>query len=250
MAFKPMKSKHAAIALPSTVPTNFSELNNSDMQIDFQPLSTMNGHRDEYKLYELHELTVSEKYLVASLARHSTHPLSYQVMKWLSIREYAEVEHFHEVPGCGIAGTVDGRKIRLGARAWIFAVSDVQPSALSKKFQTGTLQHELRTSEKDSIVTLEIDGEIRGDFHIANNYRPRMAEVLRDLKKKFTVYLISGDNDSEKPKLEAIFGNSNGSMRLHFNQSPTDKLNFIENLQSHGKRVLMVSDGLNDAGAL
>jgi Cu+-exporting ATPase len=38
--------------------------------------------------------------------------------------------------------------------------------------------------------------------------------------------------------------------RMHFNQSPLDKLNFVSNLQQNGFRVLMVGDGLNDSGAL
>ncbi|MDF1868312.1 MAG: HAD family hydrolase, partial [Saprospiraceae bacterium] len=56
----------------------------------------------------------------------------------------------------------------------------------------------------------------------------------------------SGDNDQEKTHLGTQFGTEN----LHFNQSPKDKLQFIKKLQENKKFVLMLGDGLNDAGAL
>ncbi|UPT68702.1 MAG: HAD-IC family P-type ATPase [Sphingobacteriales bacterium JAD_PAG50586_3] len=65
--------------------------------------------------------------------------------------------------------------------------------------------------------------------------------------KKFQLYIVSGDNENERKELRAIFGNK---VKMYFNQSPTDKLNIIKTLQVEGKRVLMIGDGLNDAGAL
>ena len=59
--------------------------------------------------------------------------------------------------------------------------------------------------------------------------------------------MLSGDNDGEKENLLKIFKNES---QLHFKQSPQDKLNFVKQLQSEKKKVLMIGDGLNDAGAL
>ena len=61
------------------------------------------------------------------------------------------------------------------------------------------------------------------------------------------MYVLSGDNDSEKSNLEKIF---TPETQLRFNQSPQQKLDFIKDLQHAGKNVLMLGDGLNDAGAL
>jgi Cu+-exporting ATPase len=58
---------------------------------------------------------------------------------------------------------------------------------------------------------------------------------------------LSGDNNSEKEKLKKVFNNDRG---LLFSQSPQEKLNFIKDLQQKNKNVLMLGDGLNDAGAL
>ncbi|MCC6684036.1 MAG: HAD-IC family P-type ATPase, partial [Bacteroidia bacterium] len=55
------------------------------------------------------------------------------------------------------------------------------------------------------------------------------------------------DNESERRRLSGYFGDSD---KLFFRQSPLDKLQFIERLQNEGKLVLMLGDGLNDAGAL
>ncbi len=59
--------------------------------------------------------------------------------------------------------------------------------------------------------------------------------------------MLSGDNEGEKYNLQKFFKDEN---ELHFNQSPEDKLEFIKSQNQIGKKVLMVGDGLNDAGAL
>ena len=59
--------------------------------------------------------------------------------------------------------------------------------------------------------------------------------------------MLSGDNERECAKFSEIFGDK---AQLRFNQSPLNKLGFIRDLQSSGKTVMMVGDGLNDAGAL
>ena len=59
--------------------------------------------------------------------------------------------------------------------------------------------------------------------------------------------MLSGDNKSEKENLLNLFGDEH---ELHFNQSPQNKLDFIKNIQYQNKNVLMIGDGLNDAGAL
>jgi Cu+-exporting ATPase len=71
--------------------------------------------------------------------------------------------------------------------------------------------------------------------------------MLQRLTNKFTLLVISGDNDTERSYLRQLLGpNTN----LYFNQQPADKLTIIEALQKKGSKTIMLGDGLNDAGAL
>ncbi|MBY0424932.1 MAG: HAD-IC family P-type ATPase, partial [Cytophagales bacterium] len=71
-------------------------------------------------------------------------------------------------------------------------------------------------------------------------------DTMRELAKNHSLYLLSGDNSGERETLKSYFKDEN----LHFNSRPEDKLNFIAQLQQENKKVVMVGDGLNDAGAL
>ena len=63
----------------------------------------------------------------------------------------------------------------------------------------------------------------------------------------YTLHVLSGDRDKDKSILEVIFPKNS---KLLFEQTPKDKLLYIEELKKQSKFVLMVGDGLNDAGAL
>jgi Cu+-exporting ATPase len=77
--------------------------------------------------------------------------------------------------------------------------------------------------------------------------RPETERLVGALNKGCEVFLLSGDNEKQRRKFREIFP---GGSQLHFNQSPADKLGFVRQLQAGGKTVMMVGDGLNDAGAL
>jgi Cu+-exporting ATPase len=192
-------------------------------------------------------LSATEAQWIASLARLSTHPHSVRIAKALG-GATLPVHGFKETPGCGVEGEVAGHKILLGSRAWLaqFPCSNqgdeapnkigIQPSAMGNS-----------PSPIGSYTGVTIDGLWRGGFSFENTLRPEAEKLITSLGGRYELALLSGDNEREATRFQKIFGKN---AVLRFNQSPADKLNFIRELQSRGRKVMMVGDGLNDAGAL
>ena len=181
-------------------------------------------------------LTSAEAGLVFSLARHSTHPHAMRICEALQNKSpLAGTESFSETPGCGIAGRVEGHEILLGSKSWFelkgvaveWPISDSPPNG--------------------SVVCLAIDGQFRGAFVISTQLRGDVRELIGNLSPNYELALLSGDNEREREQFQDIFGTD---AELNFNRTPLDKLGFIRRLQDSGKTVMMVGDGLNDAGAL
>jgi P-type Cu+ transporter len=171
-------------------------------------------------------LSADETQWIASLARHSTHPNAVRIAKSLGGLPLP-VADFKETPGCGVEGAVASHRILLGSRAWVGA------DKLSG-FSGGG-------------VFVAIDGEVRGAFALENSLRPEVKQLIASLDDRFELALLSGDNEREAAQFRSLFG---ANAVLKFNQSPADKLNFVRELQSRERKVMMVGDGLNDAGAL
>jgi Cu+-exporting ATPase len=127
---------------------------------------------------------------------------------------------------------VQGHKIALGSAAWLAGMGVRIPDL---------------TTSSGSPVYLAIDGQCRGAFVLTNSLRPDSDQLLEELGRHYDLSLLSGDNERERARFRALFGDD---ARLRFNQSPLDKLGFIRGLQAAGRTVMMVGDGLNDAGAL
>jgi Cu+-exporting ATPase len=178
-------------------------------------------------------LSAAEQGWVCSVARHSTHPQAVRIAQSLADKHLAEsVEGFAETPGCGIVGRVQGHEVRLGSRAWLQRCGVSMPES---------------TQAQGSVVCLAVDRTLRGAFVLANAVRPETDQLLRGLGERYELALLSGDNEKERAHFRSLFGSD---AAMHFNQSPLDKLGFIRGLQESGRRVMMVGDGLNDAGAL
>ena len=99
-------------------------------------------------------------------------------------------------------------------------------------------------------VYFSVNGIKKGVFRISNQYREGIAGMISCLSsKKYMLNVLSGDNAAEKNNLESIFGRQS---TIRFHQSPQEKLNFIKEIKSKNSwaNVLMLGDGLNDAGAL
>ncbi len=176
------------------------------------------------------KLTEAEINSIILLANSSTHPLSKSIVRYLkpksSISNY-ELIQFEEIEGKGIKGIINGIEIRIGS------------SSFTKS----------NTSRDDNqtISYITFDEKEIGYFIFESEFRPGIIDLLNNLSKSFTVHVLSGDKDRDKAQLQRETQNIS---ELHFKQTPKDKLEYIERIQEKGRKVMMVGDGLNDAGAL
>ncbi len=193
----------------------------------FDKTGTLTHSRSMNVSWEGHSLNETEMRWIRSVARNSTHPLSVIVSDWLPAGEDIVVESYREIPGMGISGMTEGHNVMLGSRKFIAGSESPEDSRVSS-------------------VYISIDHKLKGYFKLENSYRKGLEEVIAGFDG-FSKHMISGDNDSERSNLIKVFGTGDA---LHFNQSPVDKLNFVNDLTNRGRKVIMIGDGLNDAGAL
>ncbi|MBL7740784.1 MAG: heavy metal translocating P-type ATPase metal-binding domain-containing protein [Chitinophagaceae bacterium] len=201
------------------------DIANAD-HIVFDKTGTLTSTQEQDIMYEGDPLTHIQKQRIAALARCSNHPLSKALVKNIGITHDMQVPGFKERTGHGIEGFVEDDWIKLGSAAYVNGKSERNDS---------------------TTVYVSIEDKVRGCFCFSNHYRESVNELIRDLKGDYRMSVISGDNASEKDNLNKLLGEK---ATLLFNQKPEDKLDYIRYLQQNGKKVMMIGDGLNDAGAL
>ncbi len=173
-------------------------------------------------------LSDGELKMIKSLVHNSGHPLSRLLDEFLYDVSNLQPDAFEEIQGKGIKGNVSGNKILVGSASFC------------------GLDQEAILNESN--VFIKINSVLLGHFSIQNDYRKGVENLAVKLKKEgYELAVLSGDHEGEKSNLENIFGTK---IKILFNQSPGAKLTFIKSLQKQNKNILMIGDGLNDAGAL
>lgn len=185
--------------------------------------------------YEGKLISFTEATMIKSVLMQSNHPLSRSLSEWNDwndIPEDPKLTAYEELPGQGIAAVCEGQKIRLGKADFV----------CEKRWFSEAI------ADEGSTIHLSINGLYKGAFRIAKDYRKGVFDMMRSLMHAGKqVHIISGDNAHEEQFLQTQLGNA---ATMLFNQSPEDKLQYIKSLQEKGKKLIMVGDGLNDAGAL
>ena len=201
--------------------------------IVFDKTGTITQNQSSLVSYNGTPLSNRELAALHAVTRQSSHPLSKIItnnLGSLQNNQLLTVESFMEFTGEGIEAMVNGLPVKIGSAAFVNELYD------AAGYDAGSHIHVL------------LNKVYMGAFTICNEYRPGIKEAITLLQqKKFELHLLSGDNDTEKITLTKLFGKN---ADVQFNQTPLNKLDTIKKLQEQHKNVLMLGDGLNDAGAL
>jgi Cu+-exporting ATPase len=193
--------------------------------IVFDKTGTLTQGSDHYFSTTGHQLSEPEKDLLYAVVRSSRHPYSRALCNWLGARERVAMSAWKETPGRGINGISDGSRIMVGSAEF-----------------TGV---PVAVRNDKATVYVRINDKI-SSFHFHSIFRESAPGMIQALRQRYRLSLLSGDNDKQQAVMKEVMGNS----ELLFGQKPLDKLRYIGALQEKGNAVMMIGDGLNDAGAL
>lgn len=186
--------------------------------------------------------------VLAALESRSTHPLAEAVSNYLaekglsgnSTQGNLDVEAYSTLPGMGIEASVQGTAYLLGSRTLMASRGISLPADLSAACSRWE-------SEGQTTILLANQHEALAALAVSDPLKPTSPEAVRELGKMgIEVYMLTGDN----PRAAAATAQSAGIGNYQAGMLPADKAHFISDLQSQGKHVAMVGDGINDSAAL
>ncbi len=179
--------------------------------------------------------------LAAAAERGSEHPLGEAIVTAARERSLTEFEasEFAALPGLGVEATVEGRKVLAGNLKLMeengLGLDSLRPES------------ERLAAEGKTPMYVAVDGRMAGILAVADTVKPGAADAIGRLKSMgIEVALITGDN---RQTAEAV-ARQVGVGRVLAEVLPQDKADQVRRLQSEGKVVAMVGDGINDAPAL
>lgn len=196
----------------------------------FDKTGTLTTHQKNIITYEGVALTSDEHQILTSTLRASSHPLSRSLYSILDKNGIATLDQFEEEVGRGISAESDKHSIRVGSYDYVGA--DVP--------QTENLKNK-------TAVHISSNTKYKGCYIFNSEYREGVTELMQKLIISKEVVVLSGDNEGDRERLKHLLPEGT---KLFFNQKPDDKLNYIKIQQQAGKKIMMIGDGLNDAGAL
>lgn len=193
----------------------------------FDKTGTLTLPRKNKINYYGQELSETEISLLSASLRQSNHPLSRELYQLLKTNDIEPVTYFNEHSGLGFEAGNDSLQIKVGKKQ--FAQPHTAPET------------------EGTAVYVSANGKHRGYFVFKHYFRKGVKKLLKKLAAQYELIILSGDKETARRQLDEQLP---AGISVFMEQTPIDKLQKIENLQSRGKKIAMIGDGLNDAGAL
>lgn len=193
----------------------------------FDKTGTITSNKHSSAEYDGDLLSDSENIVLKNSLRGSNHPLSRTLYSILEEHNIITLDTFEEHIGKGIEAKHEQVNLKIGSASFV-GNPDKSPIL-------------------NTTVHVSSNDVYKGKFTFYNSYRKGVSKLFNQLKQHFDLVILSGDNEGERENLTKLLP---ARTKLIFNQKPEDKLEFIKYHQSEGAKVLMIGDGLNDAGAL
>jgi len=171
--------------------------------------------------------------LAAGVESGSEHPIALAIVN--AAEGIPESDNFQNEVGQGASARIDGRSVRVG-----------RPSV-----PLGGLSDAFAQAERAGAtpVAVEVDGALAGFVAVRDTVKEDSAEAVTQLRElRLTPHLLTGDNQGAAEAVASEVGIAPANVTAGV--LPEDKVEVVKRLQSEGKQVAMVGDGVNDAAAL
>lgn len=180
------------------------------------------------------------KCILFSLEKHSEHPVAESVLTFLKNTSAYSVTHFEVFPGKGIEGSIDGTKYRVGSIAWMAE----EKVGMASKLQQSA---DRWMREAKTVIALADEQAVYAVLAITDRLKPTSVQAVKELHKMgVELRMLTGD----QPEAAREVARQVGISHCKAGVLPQEKADFIRRLQSQGKIVAMVGDGINDSAAL
>jgi len=174
--------------------------------------------------------------VAAALEKRSEHPFAKAIVESAGKRSLPEAGEFETLPGRGVCGIVEGKKIYGGNQKLMATIGVAVPEYA-----------QLAAEGKTPLYFASADGCFLGAIAAADVLKNSSASAVRAMQQlHLDVVMLTGDNAQTARTIAAHAGISH----VISDVLPGDKAEAIRALQREGRKVLMVGDGINDAPAL
>ncbi|MGS4681028.1 copper-exporting P-type ATPase CopA [Enterobacter soli] len=177
--------------------------------------------------------------LAAALEQGSSHPLARAILDKAANAALPQVNNFRTLRGLGVSGEAEGHALLLGNQA-LLSEKGIDTSALDSEL-------EAQASQGATPVLLAVDGKAAALIAVRDPLRQDSVDALKRLHRAgYRLVMLTGDN----PTTANAIAREAGIDEVIAGVLPEGKADAIKTLQSQGRQVAMVGDGINDAPAL